>query len=535
MTTEANLKRIFQNLGSKMKFFLIVFAWTAISLSLFFVGFKIYQDAKIKNTEVSTPKETKEVAKEETFFTKFLNLFKISDDKKPDEKTLVEKPITPPIQLESTGFKSSTWFSDYEAMKKNIIYYNEVHPFIYSIKGGLSNTGEISSSWSKKSKIERVEEMRKLNPNVKIIPTIFRWENPKESIQEVIGLSGRSDIRDKHIQAILYEVETYKYDGIDIDYEGMKCHKKEKFEEFIVLLSKELKAKGKLLSVAVHPKTELKNPKDAKCKGITKTFKQDFAENWRGPMTHDYEFLAKYADKVKIMAYELHPRKYRNPGPGPQAPNVWLKLIIDYAKKRIPANKLYMAIPTYGYDWALNCNASAKAVYFNTALKIKSIPHKEYQPTSIKKIFEENAKSKSWRNLSKFLYIHENKTYEDPSLWYSSGGCDRVAFYMNRKAFEDKMTLLRGYDLAGFSFWQLLSENDPEINNYLSLLVTNKLPAVPKIIDEPPSPVKNLDETKEEKKTSPKPNLNLDKIEPPKLEKKPNKILNKKVKPTEEN
>ncbi len=551
------MKRIFQNLGSKIKFFLIVFAWTAVSLSLFFVGFKIYQDSKITKQEIA--KNTSEINKEstppieESMLTKFLNYFKVSSDekkveeKKPEDVSTLNKLFPPKIE-EQTGFKASTWFSDYTAMKKNIIYYNEVHPFIYSIKGGLSNSPELSSSWSKKSKIERVEEMRKLNPNVKIIPTIFRWENPKEAIQEVIGMNGRNDIRDKHIQAILYEVETYNFDGIDIDYEGMKCHKKEKFEEFIVLLSKELKAKGKLLSVAVHPKTELSNPKDSKCKGSTKTFKQDFAENWRGPMTHDYEFLAKHADKVKIMAYELHPRKYRNPGPGPQAPNVWLKAIIDYAKKRIPNNKLYMAIPTYGYDWALNCNASAKAVYFNVATKIKALPHKEYQPTNIKKIFEENPKSKSWRNLSKFMYIHENKTYEDPSLWYTSGGCDRVAFYMNRRAFEEKMTLLRGYDLAGFSFWQLLSDNDPEINDYLSLLVTGKLPPVPKIKDEP-APVKetkdaktskdskSVKESKETKsdrsETEKKEDLKLDEIDPPKLEKKVNKVLKKKEKESE--
>lgn len=53
---------------------------------------------------------------------------------------------------------------------------------------------------------------------------------------------------------------------------------------------------------------------------------------------------------VKIMAYGLHPRKYRNPGPGPQAPGTWLEEIIEYAGDKIPREKLYMAIPTYGYD-----------------------------------------------------------------------------------------------------------------------------------------------------------------------------------------
>ncbi|MCB1141814.1 MAG: hydrolase [Leptospiraceae bacterium] len=369
-------------------------------------------------------------------------------------------------------------------MLNNVQYYHEIHPFIYTMKGGLKNTGELVSVWSKESKKKRVEELRKARPGILIIPTIFRWENPKEKISENIGMNGRSDIRDKHIQEILYEVETYGYDGIDIDYEGMTCNKKEKFEEFIILLSKELKKKGKLLSVAVHPKTAANHSKPMKCTGLSKPILQDFAENWRGPMTHDYKFLSRYVDRLKIMAYELHPRKYRNPGPGPQAPNVWLKAIIEYARERVPSEKLYMAIPTYGYDWALNCKSRAKAVYWDTALKIKSSQHKMYQPTNIDKILSENKNSKSWKNLTKFKYIHENKSYEDPSLWYHSNGCDRVAFFMNRKAFEEKMTLLRKYDIAGFSFWQLLSDNDPGINDYLSLLMTNKLPPVKTIAQE---------------------------------------------------
>ncbi|NCN09567.1 MAG: hydrolase [Leptospira sp.] len=378
-----------------------------------------------------------------------------------------------------SGIRSSTWFSDYEAMKKVVHLYDEIHPFIYSMKGGLTNNGELANSWSSKSKHERVAELRILNPKVKIIPTIFRWENPKEKISENIGMNGRSDIRDKHIQIIVNEVMTFDYDGIDIDYEGMSCEKKEKFEEFIVLLSKELKKNNKLLSVAVHPKTPNPKGKVTKCKGLKNDIVVDFKENWRGPMTHDYEFLGKHVDRLKVMAYELHPRKYRNPGPGPQAPNVWLKEIIKYAKKRVPSEKLYMAIPTYGYDWALNCNSSAKSVYYSDVKRIKALNPIIHQPTDITTILSQGNRNTSWTNLSKFGFVHENKIYEDPTMWYTAGGCDRVAFFMNRKAFEEKMTLLRKYELAGFSFWQLISDNDPEINKYLELLATNQLPPVP--------------------------------------------------------
>ncbi|MCP5500860.1 MAG: hydrolase [Leptospiraceae bacterium] len=363
-------------------------------------------------------------------------------------------------------------------MKDNVQYYNEIHPFIYGMQGRHNNNGKLVSHWGSKNKLARIKELRELNPSIKIIPTIFRWENKGEKISENIGMNGRKDIRDLHIKYILEEVDTYNYDGIDIDYEGMTCDKKEKFEEFIVILSKELKKRNKILSVAVHPKTPSKYTRTKNCKG--KNLKMDFQENWRGPLTHDYKFLGKYADRVKIMAYELHPRKYHNPGPGPQGPNVWLENIIEYAITRVPNKKLFMAIPTYGYDWALNCKSRAKAVYYSTALKIQSKKHKFYQPTDVEEIFNRHAgRSKSWRNMGKFMDIHRDKVYEDPSLWYTEGGCDRVAFFMNRKAFEKKMELLRSYNLAGFSFWQLLSDNDPGINKYLSLLLTNQVPPIP--------------------------------------------------------
>ncbi|XDD48630.1 glycosyl hydrolase family 18 protein [Leptospira sp. WS92.C1] len=422
------------------------------------------------------------------------------EDGEMPEATLISKAD------ENTAFRASTWFSDYEAMKKTVHLYNEIHPFIYGMKGRETNNGDLYSSWGSTQKHERVAELKKLNPNVKIIPTIFRWENKYEKISENIGMNGRNDIRDKHLSNILYELDTYGYDGIDIDYEGMSCEKKEKFEEFIVILSKEVHKRGKILSVAVHPKTAAKKETFKACKGLKEKIKMDYAENWRGPMTHDYAFLAKHADRIKIMAYELHPRKYRNPGPGPQAPNVWIKSIIEYAKARVPSHQLYMAIPTYGYDWALNCNSKIKSVYYQDAVRKKDLGiHR--QPTNIDQIVANTKNSSSWTNLSKFSYVHSGKTYEDPSIWYKSEGCDRVAFYMNRKAFEDKMSLLRQYDLGGFSFWQLISDNDPGINDYLELLVSNKLPPVEKIKEpaiDPNAPATDTQTAPEEAKADTK-------------------------------
>ena len=386
------------------------------------------------------------------------------------------------------SFRSSTWFSDYAAMKKQVKYYDIIHPFIYGIAGGNSNSGKLTSNWGHKTKLERVKELREINPRVLIVPTIFRWENPSESIEEVIGTKGRTDIRDKHIDIIMNEVLTYDFDGIDIDYEGMDCHKREHFESFIKILSKRLHAKNKMLAVSIHPKTNPSRHQKAtnfRCKKSGKNQSIDFRERWRGPLAHDYKAMGRYADKVNIMAYELHPRKYRDPGPGPQAPSAWLKDILDYTVKHIPKRKIYMAIPTYGYDWALNCKNRAKAVYYNDARKLMSRPGVvRVQPTYLPKLLSSHSNGQNWFNLSPFKRNHIGKVYEDPTLWYRENGCDRVAFYMDTKAFRHKMEILRGYDIGGFSFWQLTSGNDPGINLFLEKLVKNQLPQKPYSLEE---------------------------------------------------
>ncbi|RHX90499.1 glycosyl hydrolase family 18 protein [Leptospira stimsonii] len=506
-----------RNSEPKKKILFYSFTWFLLSVLSFSLGINLL---KKDNAAVANQSETVQASSvgimdgiRDLFFinkpvnqTETMNSTPESDSSKSgffsfgkDDGDMPEATLLP-MADENTTFRASTWFSDYEAMKKTVHLYNEIHPFIYGMKGRETNNGDLYSSWGSTQKHERVAELRKLNPNVKIIPTIFRWENKYEKISENIGMNGRNDIRDKHLANILHELDTYGYDGIDIDYEGMSCEKKEKFEEFIVILSKEVHKRGKILSVAVHPKTPAKKETFKACKGLKEKIKMDYAENWRGPMTHDYAFLAKYADRIKIMAYELHPRKYRNPGPGPQAPNTWIKSIIEYAKARVPSRQLYMAIPTYGYDWALNCNSKIKSVYYQDAVRKKDLGiHR--QPTNIDQIMANTKNSNTWTNLSKFSWVHTGKTYEDPSIWYKSEGCDRVAFYMNRKAFEDKMSLLRQYDLGGFSFWQLISDNDPGINDYLELLVSNKLPPVEKIkepVKDPNAPSKDAQQTPEE-------------------------------------
>ncbi|MCU0823703.1 MAG: glycosyl hydrolase family 18 protein [Leptospira sp.] len=388
------------------------------------------------------------------------------------QKPNIEVPKKPYRML------ASTWSSDIPSIKKFVQFYDEMHPFIYTLKGGRKNTGEVTNVWSEKETKDLISYVREKSPKTLLIPTIFRWENSSELIMEAIGAKDEENrIRTKHIEAILSEIDRFGWDGIDIDYEGMGCDRKEAFESFLLELKSKLSTKGKLLSVAIHPKTASGETTLLKCPGLKDPIKVDYIESYKGQWTHDYEFLGKVADKVKIMAYELYPRGPGFPGPGPQAPLDWIEKILDYALTKIPKEKLYMAIPTYGYDWPLNCEGETKAVYYSYSRKIiREKQPIQKEPTSITQLVKTIPRStKDWPQLDPYLYRHVGKVYEDPSLWYSEDGCDHVAFYMNRKAFATKYNALKKRKIAGFSFWQLIRDNDPEIHSFLEEAIQENL------------------------------------------------------------
>ncbi len=367
-------------------------------------------------------------------------------------------------------FRSATWFSDYEAMKLQAKHFHIIHPFIYTLNGSNSNDGRIRSAWTKQQKKERMADLRKINPNILIVPTIFRWQTNSEKINAVIGYHSNPAVMEFHIRTILSEIREYGYDGIDIDYEGMECSQKDSFNQFIKRISAELRKEGKILSVSVHPKTYAQNSegvniaKAVECSGSKTSV--DFRETWRGPLAHDYEFLGRHADQIKIMAYEKHPRKYKNPGPGPQAPSSWIEDILLYARDKIPAHKIFMAIPTYGYDWSLNCSVPVTSVYYSDASRLSHLGQVE-QPTSVSKMLSNHPSASTWKHLTPFASIHADELYDDPSIWYRKNGCDHLAFYMNNKAFSEKIQILQKYNIGGFSFWQLTRDNDPKIQGTL--------------------------------------------------------------------
>ena len=131
------------------------------------------------------------------------------------------------------------------------------------------------------------------------------------------------------VAAIVALVQRNHYAGIDLDYENLHAADRQAFTAFVARLAHALHAKGKVLSVAVFAKTTNAG-----------TDPRNLAQ--------DYAAIGRAADQVRLMAYDYH---WQTSPPGPVAPVSWVRAVLRYAKTQIPASKIILGVPLYGYDW----------------------------------------------------------------------------------------------------------------------------------------------------------------------------------------
>ena len=285
--------------------------------------------------------------------------------------------------------------------------------------------------------------------NIKVLPTITN-NFDKNDVGSNLLLD--NNLVDNHINNIVELVEEENYDGIDLDYEGLKPEVKDQFTSFIQRLADNLHSKGKILSVTVQAKKNDNN-------------------TWRGPGAMDYEELGKVVDQLRVMTYDYSRLDTR---PGAIAPINWFQDVLQYTKKYIPQNKIIAGIPTYGYKWCLENknNCERKGLVYEGVENII----KRYGVTP-----EWNSKNKApW-----LLYIDELEN-------------KYAVNYENHESLKAKLEIVRAEEVGGISIWRLGSE-DPDNYKVIEQL-TGKQIATPKnIVIEPGDQQINISLNKEDK------------------------------------
>jgi len=250
---------------------------------------------------------------------------------------------------------------------------------------------------------------------IKVLPTITETMNASA----MAALLGDPVQRAAHVQALVSLATGLGVDGIDLDYESMnfggtaaeKAAVRTGFVSLVGELGAALNTQEMTLSVTVGPRrsgTDL---------------------NWA---VFDYAGIAGSADLVRIMTYDFH---FRGGPPGPIAPLPWVRQVLDYAVTVIPAARIEVGVPLYGYDWQCATPTCTEKATGTTATALT------YQQAEALRVAKGAVRDWSATDAAaSFSYTDEL-------------GQPHVVWYNDYESTQAKMTLVGTYRLAGLAFW----------------------------------------------------------------------------------
>lgn len=209
----------------------------------------------------------------------------------------------------------------------------------------------------------------------------------------------------------LYEtVRDRGYAGVDIDFEYVLPEDRVLYAEFVGKVRDRLGEYGYRVSVAVAPKT---------------------SDGQRGILVEgiDYAMLGENADKIFLMTYEWG---YTYGPPMAVSPLDKVRQVIEYALEKLPAEKLIMGIPNYGYDWP--------RPYVRGVTRARTIGNVE----AVNLASEMGA------------VIQYAPIAQAPWFTYSAQGTAHEVWFEDPRSIEAKLNLAREYDLSGVGYWNLM-------------------------------------------------------------------------------
>ncbi len=208
--------------------------------------------------------------------------------------------------------------------------------------------------------------------------------------------------RARLIGNILEVVKRDKYDGVDIDFEFIDP----KDGPYFTLFLKELKtALGADISLSAA------------------VFARTGNENWGTP--YEYAKIGQIVDKVIVMAYDY---SYATSQPGPVAPLWWVEQVAKYMAANIPKEKVFLGLPTYGYDWS---SAGGRATTV-TAPRLAAVKQKY-----------------------KLSESFDQKSMSPYYTYYDNNGHYHQIWMENEYSLNEKLKVANKYGLGGVSFWRI--------------------------------------------------------------------------------
>lgn len=216
--------------------------------------------------------------------------------------------------------------------------------------------------------------------------------------------------RDNLVTQLLTVMQQKGYTGLDIDFEFILAEDRDAFTTFVAETTRQMNAVGYTVSVALAPKTS------ANQKGLLYEGK-------------DYGGLGAAANSVLLMTYEWG---YTYGPPMAVSPIDKVRKVLEYALTEIPAAKIDMGIPNYGYDWPLP--------YERGVTKAKTIGNIEAVQIAIEYGAE----------------IMFDEMSQAPFFNYFDGTIEHEVWFDDVRSIRAKLGLINEYGLRGAGYWQIM-------------------------------------------------------------------------------
>lgn len=207
------------------------------------------------------------------------------------------------------------------------------------------------------------------------------------------------------------EVLRRGYRGVDVDFEFVPAEESGAYAAFVAEVGRRMHLLGRFVMTALAPKVRRDQP------GLL----------YEG---HDYEALGAAADLLLAMTYEWG---YTYGPPMAVAPLPNVRQVLDYAVSAIPAKKIFLGVPTYGYDWPLP--------FEEGVTRARSLSSGEAIALAIR------------YNIA----IQYDEEAQSPYFYYTAeDGVSHAVWFEDARSTEKKLLLIREYGLSGAGFWNLM-------------------------------------------------------------------------------
>jgi len=202
------------------------------------------------------------------------------------------------------------------------------------------------------------------------------------------------------INDVLAILEKNHFAGVNVDFEELQENSDEAFVQFQKDLYEQLHARGFLVTQDVIP------------------FNEDY----------NFNELQKYNDYIFLMAYDQFSN---NTAPGPIADQKWIEAAVDAATKKLPSNKIILALGAYGYDWP----------------KGDSAENKTYQQALVT------------AQESEGKLDFDNDSYNLHYTYYDDNDVEHQVFFTDAATVFNSMRFATESALGGVALWRLGSED----------------------------------------------------------------------------